>query len=171
MRLSNLIVTARGGLMAMTVIALMLAGCNGSTEETADPGPSEPAVTTTVATDVTTETTSETTEPAPAGETPIDLTLADVFEPIATDPTEAGPRPLLAWEPVDGAAEYQVVVLGADGEPYWAWSGTETMINVGGNAEPLAIGAWVHESMTWTVSAHAPDGEVLGLSAPAGLEP
>ncbi len=151
------------------VLALVLAGCGGSTDETTAVEPDESAVTTTEAPVEAPESTS--TQPAPEGGDSVELTLADVFDPIATEPTEAGPRPLLAWEAVEGASLYQVVVLGADGEPYWAWSGTETMINVGGNAQPDAIGAWVHESMTWTVSAHSADGKVLGLSAPAGLEP
>ena len=122
-------------------------------------------------TEVTAETTIAVTDTAPEATPAAELTLTDVFAPIGTEPTEAGARPLLAWEAVKGASLYQVVVLGSDGEPYWAWSGTETMISVGGNAEPDAIGAWVHEPMTWTVSALGPDGEVLGLSVPADLKP
>ena len=163
--------TRRAGLSAVAVLALalMLAGCGGSTDETTVGEPNEPAVTTTEAPAAAPESTP--TEPAPDGGEPVELTLADVFDPIATEPTESGPRPLLAWEAIEGADLYQVVVLGADGEPYWAWSGTETEIHVGGNPEPQALGAWVHESMTWTVSAHGPEGQVLGLSSPAGLEP
>ncbi len=63
------------------------------------------------------------------------------------------------------------VHIGADGQPYWAWSGADTAINVGGTDEPLAVGAWVHEEMSWTVSAHGATGEVLALSAPAQLQP
>ena len=165
MRLTNRGTVSKIGLLAATMLTVLLAGCSGNNDETAGPGPDDPAVTTTEATGGTSDPNTEPNE-APSGQT-----LADFIESIATEPSEAGPRPLLAWEPVAGAAEYQVVVLGADGEPYWAWSGIETMINVGGNPEPQAIGAWVHESMTWTVSAHSATGEVLGLSAPSALQP
>lgn len=164
--------TARSGLVAAAVSVLLLAACSGSTSETTESVSGAVSVATTPATESTPTTITAVTEPpAPEAETPPELSLADVFAPIATEPTEGGPRPLLAWEAVDGVAAYQVVVLGTNGEPYWAWSGTETRINVGGNPEPDALGAWVHEPMTWTVSAHGPNGEVLGLSAPATLEP
>lgn len=158
--------------IAAAALLLTLAACGESTTT-----PTNASEATTEANSATTSTQStvtgsdESSTTTSGTEAPAVLTLADVFDAIATDATEAGPRPLLAWTPVDGAAVYQVVVLGADGEPFWAWSGAETSINVGGSDEPMAIGAWVHEPMTWTVSALGSQGEVLGLSAPAELLP
>ncbi len=162
--------TSRSIRLVVTVAALLIfAGCSGDSEETvateAPDTTTAPATTAGATSETTTAEAPATTQAATA------LTLEDVFPTITTQPTEPGPRPLLAWDPVDGADIYEVVVLGTDGEPYWAWSGADTAINVGGTDEPLAVGAWVHETMSWTVSAHAADGAVLALSAPAQLQP
>ncbi len=82
-----------------------------------------------------------------------------------------GPRPLLSWAAVDGADRYTLVVLGDDGTPYWAWSGTETTIHFGGFDDPDAIGPWVHEAMTWTVAATDAAGKPLAISQAGILTP
>lgn len=158
----------------LSVFVVVIGACGGDSAETVD----SPATETTSSTSVeSTSVTAASEEASPDRTTApdqspsLDLSLDDLFAPIVTEPTEPGPRPLLAWEPVEGAAVYNVVVLGSDGDPYWAWSGTVTEVHVGGIDEPEALGAWVHEPMTWTVSAQAGGGEVLALSAAAPLVP
>ena len=157
---------------AVAAAALMLAltAC-GSTTTTTQPVEESAAASTTTTADSVATAAGDSTTTTTSVDAPATLTVTDVFDEITTDATESGPRPLLSWAPVDGADLYQVVLLGTDGEPFWAWSGSETSINVGGSNEPMAIGAWVHEPMTWTVSALGAQGEVLGLSAPAELLP
>lgn len=96
---------------------------------------------------------------------------ADIFPEIIIDPTEAGPRPVLSWSKVERAALYQLTVLDAGGVPYWAWSGTENAVPLGGMDNPDAIGAWVFEELTWTVVARDTGGTPLGMSHPAVLRP
>lgn len=158
----------------LSAFVVVIGACSGNATETID----TPATETNSSTSVeSTSVTTATEEASPDSTTvpdvspSIELSLDDLFAPLVTKPTEPGPRPLLAWEPVEGAALYNVVVLGSNGDPYWAWSGTVTEIHVGGIDEPEALGAWVHESMTWTVSAQAPEGEVLALSAATPLVP
>lgn len=113
----------------------------------------------TVETDATTTTT---TAPIVVDNPLVEITVAA---------TESGPRPLLAWDAIDGAVDYRVVVLDAQGQPYWAWSGPETEINVGGVSNPDAAGATVFEPMTWTVAAIDADGVPVAMSAAGALTP
>jgi hypothetical protein len=84
----------------------------------------------------------------------------------------AGTRPVLSWDPVDGAALYVVAVTVADG-PSWAWQGSTTTVPYGGGpiddldttAAQLAIPS------TWFVTALDQDGGVLAASAAGQLTP
>ena len=92
---------------------------------------------------------------------------------IVTPASGGGERPLLEWAAVEGAEEYDVVALTADGEPYWAWVGQTTSVVFGGgdpagDAGQLAI---VYGPLTWTVAAYDPDGTLLALSDRAPLAP
>lgn len=80
-------------------------------------------------------------------------------------------RPMLSWVEVTGATRYSVVVLGSDGSPYWAWSGTTTEVPMGGIDDPDVVGPWVHEPMTWTVAATDADGVSIAMSPAADLAP
>ncbi len=90
---------------------------------------------------------------------------------IETEPSEPGPHPQLAWAEVAGAATYDLIVLDAAGETYWAWSGTESSVHLGGVESPDAVGAWVFEPLTWIVTARDAEGEPLAMSAKADLTP
>lgn len=131
---------------AAVVIAVAVAACSGDSPESGDNASSDTPVT-------------------------VGAPGAPEFEPIQTMDTEAGPRPLLQWAPVDGADEYHVSVFAASGDAYWGWSGTETQVNVGGISDPDAVGPHVFEAMTWVVMASTMDGEVLAMSRPATLTP
>jgi hypothetical protein len=90
---------------------------------------------------------------------------------MAVEDAERGSNPMLSWAPVDGAVLYRVVVLDPNGDAYWAWSGTETSVPVGGNATPTLVGARVYDAMSWQVAAHGADGAPLAMSEPHVLTP
>jgi hypothetical protein len=132
-------------------LALVAAGCGGSSGS----APAGEAV----------------TEAAPATEPAASVTVpapADGLAPIAV-PTGAGggAQPLLEWEPVSGAASYDVVLYDADGAPYWAWSGETTQVAVGdGAADPT-----VTAGMTWSVTAYDADGTPLAGATALPIAP
>ena len=58
-----------------------------------------------------------------------------------------------------------MVVLGADGVPYWAWTGTDTQVRFGGApSDDGGQTAALHEPMTWSVLAVDGDGVILAVS-------
>lgn len=145
----------------LLTVALLVAACGGSdsseqAEQTQPTEQAQQAETTAVA--ETTTTTEVTARSSPLDE-------------VMIEPADSGPRPLLSWTPVDGAATYRVIVLSADGTPHWAWTGAETQINVGGFADPSLPGAIVFEPMTWSVAALDGEGLPLAMSAPSPLNP
>jgi len=157
---------------ALLALALVLTSCgsNGSGEESSEP--TVPATSDSTesassdAVDDTADAEQEATD-AQGAEEP----WADIFPEITLGTTEPGPRPTLSWSQVEGAALYQLSVLDADGVPYWAWSGTETAVPLGGMENPDAIGAWVFEELTWMVVARDAAGAPLGMSRRGLLEP
>lgn len=153
--------------VAAIAIAASLSSC--STDEEPDAS----AVTSTTEADgsesSTDEPTTDTTISTEAGEA--DASPIVVFDVIETDPSEPGPHPELAWAEVAGAATYDLIVLDAAGETYWAWSGTESSVHLGGVESPDAVGAWVFEPLTWIVTARDAEGEPLAMSAKADLTP
>ena len=121
---------------------------------------SDPEPTAATATSVVTTTT---TEPArPFG----DVALID-----ATTPTEGnGATPTLAWQLIEGATSYSVIVLDPDGTAWWAWEGPEREVVLGGVAD--GPGALVVEAgATWTVIAFDAAGSVLAASLERRLDP
>ena len=134
-----------------------------STATTLAPAPTGGAPATTAPDDRTESTMRPTTTAAP--ERPRRLAV------LAVDDAGSGSNPVLSWAPVDGAVLYRVVVLDPDGDAYWAWSGTETSIPVGGSQTPTLVGARVFDDVSWHVSAHAADGTPLALSERQTLTP
>lgn len=154
----------RAGLVASLIA---LSACGGSTAEPGESAePTAPSTTSPVAA-AATDAAEATTSSAP---TQADQ-WADVFPEIELDPTEPGPRPVLSWAPVEDAALYQLTVLDSDSVPYWAWSGTDTSVPLGGMENPDAIGAWVFEELSWMVVARSSEGDPLGMSRRATLQP
>lgn len=86
--------------------------------------------------------------------------------------SEGGSHPVLAWDAVDGAASYWLVLHDDAGRPYWGWTGSETSVRVGGGdrAEQNQT-AVLHEPMTWSVSAFDADGRLMAISEPQVVEP
>lgn len=140
------------------------ADSSGATTESSEPDPSSEAVVPTSAAEADSSESTNTTVPA-GGPIPNVLTV------LETNPTEAGPRPLLSWQPVNEAARYELTVLSSAGEPYWSWTGPESEIYLGGMENPEAIGAWVFEELSWVVTARDVDGNTLALSDRVALQP
>lgn len=88
---------------------------------------------------------------------------------LTTPQTGGGVKPLLAWEPVDGAALYTVIVFAPDGGAYWAWEGESTSVTLGGGApsSPPAgdrAGPVLQAGMAWSVIARDADGAIIAAS-------
>ena len=159
---------------AAVVLALGLATAACS-DDTADPGPLDAAATTTTAaiagptTSITATTTTTTTT------TPLVVGATDLAGIIQTTPEAGNPvRPRLMWEPIDGAAEYEVVAFHPDGRPWWAWSGTATEVVLGGVMAPAAVdlgGPQALVGTTWAVLAYDADGQLVAVSPTRALEP
>lgn len=82
-----------------------------------------------------------------------------------------GPRPELAWEPVEGADEYSLTIYREDDVAYWAWTGPETSVRVG-RTEDLSVGGpRIEAGMTWTVLAFDADGQVIAQSGERPIAP
>ena len=77
--------------------------------------------------------------------------------------------PTLRWNPVDGAALYRLVIVAADGHPYWAWSGSETVVEVPDDEMPETVGH-AFEPMTWQVTAYDATGAPIAFSESHALD-
>jgi hypothetical protein len=122
------------------------------------------------ATTIATTTTTQRTGP------PVELADLDaVAEITVTTPVSGnGEHPLLAWAPVESAATYTVTLHRLDGEPYWAWTGAESQIWLGGFAdapEPDVDGPFLAESMTLRVVAFDTETAIIAASRAVDIAP
>lgn len=143
-----------------------------ATSDTATPDPSP--VTTTEATAPTTSTASPTTTSTVPEPTTRFGQLAGAEMVLLTPPMGNGPKPLLAWEAVDGATTYDVIVNTRDGGPYWAWRGAATQVWLGGHeTEPDADteGPVLVEPMQLTIVATDDSGGLLAAVGPVEIAP
>ena len=101
---------------------------------------------------------------------------------LGVDPIEqftassgGGRWPELAWASVDGAARYSVTVYASDGRAYWAWSGSDESVLMGGFRtrpdESSNMAPMVRQGMTWDVAAFDSDGELIALSSERPISP
>jgi hypothetical protein len=127
--------------------------------------PTTVASTTTSTTEASTTTTTTT---VPDGVVPGIATIA-----LLTNGSGLGARPLLRWEPVDGAAAYVLSVNAPGGGPLWAWEGSSTEVPYGGGPtdDPDTTGARLLQPATWFVAAKSADGGLLAVSARADIAP
>lgn len=129
----------------------------GNPEEAPDTAAEEPEEASTVADE-------------PEGPPRPDLGLPEVV--LTTPQAGEGPRPLLTWEPVDGAATYAVTVYAGAGEAArWSWRGEETSVRVGFVEDTTVGGPNVIEGMTWGVLALDGDDEPIAQSNERPLDP
>jgi hypothetical protein len=161
--------------VALLLVALLLAGCSGAPQATDSPGPAsaEPVARpeTPGAPPPTDEPSSlaPTSDPGDATDSP-DGTPAPLFGGIAarvvllTPISGGGTRPLLEWEPIPDADHYGAYVYAPDGSIYWAWTGRQTSVHVGGEPQLRegAAGPSVVDGMSWAVIAY--DAELLPMA-------
>lgn len=166
---------------AVLAIGLTISACGGSDDST-NSSPSTPPASTTGTAGVTTTAGPVTTATTPATSTtqarPSSSSVRDVRADLGIQSItlqsadEGGPHPTLAWAPVDGAATYWLVLHDAAGRVYWAWTGVETQVRVGGGDRPeLNQTAALHEPMTWSVTAADAAGNIVGFSDVATVAP
>jgi hypothetical protein len=174
--------------------AALVAGCSGgdNTDDVAidEPSASEPTIVDESASEPT--IVDESDDPETSGSESPSTSPTTTTEPVAEPDLEAslplpdtaaivqttvisggGARPLLGWEPVEGAASYIVVVFTADGDPYWSAVTDQAEIYVGG---PVQIpddndGPRVADGYTWVVYADDADGALLASSPQRPISP
>lgn len=176
-------------LPAIAALALILAsvtacgGDDGVAEDTApattigppaDADPADAADQTTSADQtITTESdaaadAATTSEPSRTGPSRPALGLPELT--LLTEPSDEE-RPLLEWEPVDGAAQYSISVFAPSGAGYWAWRTDGTSVPLGG--EPRlrddVSGPSTVAGMTWSVVALDADGRPIAASVESVL--
>jgi hypothetical protein len=152
---------------------MLLAACSAEPTPVATPSPTPEMV------EATPEGTPETTpedepedEPQAAG---LLLDLPGLQEIALTTPQEGvGPKPQFAWQPVEGAARYVLVVYTAEREPYWAWEGSANTVYLGGGASapaPDSAGPVLVTDMAWAVMALDADNRLIGSSVLRPIAP
>ena len=165
----------RRALIVPTVLALLFTACSdddSGTGTTARPGTvTTGAPTTTAPSGTAANTSPTTTAPEDYEQLLPELGLPEIVQLTPTN--GGGTRPILEWEPVDGAAMYFVAVVTRDGEPYWAWRTDATAVPVGGEPrlDEGAFGPAVSDGMAWSVTAVGADGELIAISARRPISP
>jgi len=130
--------------------AIALAGCSGGGgREGGGKGPAQPG----------------TSLQAPV-QTKVDL--------LAPPVEGAGEVPEFRWNAVPRAAVYRLAVLGSDGDPIWAWEGTDTSVTLGGvpgERERGEGGPVIVEGSSWSVAAFDAKGAVVAVSVRRPVAP
>lgn len=91
---------------------------------------------------------------------------------VLNETTETGSHPTLSWNSFGGAVSYWLVLRDAGGRPYWAWTGTDTSVRVGGgDSADTNQTAALRAEMTWSVAAFDKEGNLSALSDTALLAP
>lgn len=172
--------TMRRTSLAIVAFVALAAGCSSGSDETlsadatATPGSATTEAPVQLADDPSPadesdsgsdDTVPETTDASPASQ-PLLVEGGPPIE-LLTSPAPVGSQPEMAWSAVDGAATYRVVVLDGDGAPYWAWSGPETTVFLGGGESGDGAGPSVGAGFTWSVTAFDADRAFLA-SSPIG---
>ena len=140
---------------------------------------------------ITDEPASEEHADDDAGGEPIDGDDADVVptEPgpprvalpdvaplqVRTSGAGLGPWPTLAWEPVDAAVRYRVTVYTEADRAWWAWTGPENEVILGGfTTQPSStsqVAPRLDGPMTYDVVALDADDRVVAQSGVVAIAP
>lgn len=152
----------------VVAVALVSSACSGSSSPASTSEDAAPSTTSPPPTSAAASPTSVAEPTGAAGSDDLQV-LGDLGSVELVDPAPSGRHPVLAWHPVDGADRYRVIVLDADGAPYWGWLGSQTAVTFGGAESGQGLVAAVFEPLTWTVTAVGADGRVLAVSDPGVL--
>lgn len=109
-----------------------------------------------------------------AAGTPIEAPGIDRVVTLLAPATEgAGGVPVFEWGPVDGAAEYLLVVQGPEGTATWAWEGTATRVALGGIEGRAAgeLGPGLEPGSAWSVAALDAERHVIAVSVLRPVSP
>jgi hypothetical protein len=163
-------------LVGVLAAAMVAASCGGgddtaetAAESTAESPPSsveEQRVDTTPPEPTESAAPESTVPPETAPAEPI-LAVPDADVITQTTATSGGgTRPLLSWEPVDGAASYLVIVFTAEEAPYWSTITDQPETYVGGAAAiPDGVdGPEVADGYSWAVYADDETGAPIASS-------
>jgi hypothetical protein len=93
---------------------------------------------------------------------------------LLTPTTGAGLKPRFEWMPVQGAVRYSLLVQFPDGQPYWAWGGSETSVYLGGahsTPPPNASGPLLQPGTAWSVIAFDAEHNVIATSGLQTISP
>lgn len=102
-----------------------------------------------------------------------DLEGLDVIT-VTTPPTGNGERPLLSWNPVDGAERYALTLSLPDGAAYFSWTGTPVSVWLGGTVDQPpadAAGPILVTELVLRVVAFDNTGAITAASAPTTIAP
>ncbi len=93
---------------------------------------------------------------------------------LLTPANGAGEKPLFEWAAVEGAARYSLILQFTDGQPYWAWSGSQTSVYLGGTHSPPAAeaaGPALQPGMAWAVLAFDAQQNIIAASQLQAISP
>jgi hypothetical protein len=148
---------------AVVLLGIGAAACSGS----------EPAATTTSTAVADSSTTTQAdAPPAPPTGPPLieDFPRIEVMAPPQSD---AGEVPMFRWEPVAGAVQYELVVMGPE-LPIWAWQGDATEVWLGGlsvERPPEMAGPVIVAGTCWSVIARDADDAITAASDLLAVSP
>jgi hypothetical protein len=152
--------------IALLCSLALCAGCSSGSETDSSSQAFDGSVTTTVVTP-----DARTSQEPPPSLPPVIEGLESVT--LLTPVAGGGARPLLAWEPVNTAATYMVVVYDSEGLAIWSSITKDTEIYLGGSL-PIPeenTGPRITADNTWVVYADDANGRVIAASGRSPLNP
>ncbi len=171
----------RRSLAGVLAVALLATSCGAGDDDTTasvtDPSQSSAESVEGSVVDTTEPESTESESPeSTVADPPADPILAvpDAEVIVQTTPTSGeGARPLLGWEPVDGAATYLVIVFAGDEEPYWSTITEQAETYVGGQAAIAdgVDGPEVAGGYSWAVYAEDENGNPIASSPIRSISP
>jgi hypothetical protein len=134
-------------------------------DATPDSATTVPGTATTTPTEPTEDQTTTSSSPDSEGPPYIEGIILPRVS-LLTATSGGGERPLLEWDPVDGAAWYQAIVINPNGETYWSWPTRDTEVHVSGveSAGARSPGPRIVPNMAWAVLAYDDTDQLMAQS-------
>ena len=167
-------------ILLLTAMVGLIAACSTPQETTFESSSTE-SQTASTSVSMATSTSEEPTEipqEALPTETPSPSNQIDFLEyldriTLITPLSGGGTRPVMEWEPFEGADRYGVYLYAPGDRLYWSWQGRETSVPVGGfpQLREDALGPSIADGMTWMVIAYDADQFPLAASELRPISP